>query len=50
MGITYPGEEDDTVRGVLNAAAMTYMAAALTSLLHLIHFAWIVFGNRSEEH
>lgn len=51
MGITYPGEEDDTVRGVLNAAAMTYMAAALTSLLHLLHFAYIVFGNRhGEEH
>lgn len=49
MGITRPGEEDDTVRGVLNAAAMTYMAAALTSLLHLVHFAWIVFGQRREE-
>jgi len=49
MGITTPGEEDDTVRGVLNAAAMTYMAAALTSLLHLLHFAFIVFGQRSGE-
>lgn len=49
LGLTAPGEEDDTVRGVLNAAAMTYMAAALTSLLHLLHFAFLVFGQRREE-
>jgi Zn-dependent membrane protease YugP len=49
MGITRPGEEDDTVRGVLNAAAMTYLAAALTSLLQLAYFAMQVFGQRREE-
>lgn len=49
MGITSPGDEDDTVRGVLNAAAMTYMAAALTSLLYLLHFASVVFGSRHQE-
>jgi Zn-dependent membrane protease YugP len=49
LGITRPGEEDDTVRGVLNAAAMTYLAAALTSLLQLLYFASLVFGQRREE-
>ncbi len=49
MGITRPGEEDETVSGVLNAAAMTYLAAALTSLMQLLYFASIVFGQRREE-
>ena len=49
LGITRPGEEDETVRGVLNAAAMTYLAAALTSLLQLLYFASLVFGQRREE-
>jgi hypothetical protein len=40
LGVTRPGEEDDTVRGVLNAAGLTYLAAAVTSLAYLIYFAW----------
>lgn len=38
-------EERDT-RKVLNAAAMTYVAAALVAVMELIRFALIVFANR----
>ena len=46
MGITRPGEEDDAVRSVLTAAGLTYMAAALLSLVQLLYWASIVFGRR----
>lgn len=53
LGITRGGEEDDTVRGVLNAAGLTYLAAAVTSLAYLIYFAWraglIGGGNRRDD-
>lgn len=50
MGITKPGDEDDTVRGVLLAAGLTYLAAALTAALHFAWYAYLVFGqNRREE-
>lgn len=39
-------EEDAVVGKVLNAAALTYIAAALTALLQLLYFASIVFGGR----
>jgi uncharacterized protein len=48
MGITRPGEEDEAVGSVLSAAAMTYMAAALMSLVQLLYWASIVFGRREE--
>ncbi|HEY4602498.1 MAG TPA: zinc metallopeptidase [Cerasibacillus sp.] len=38
-------EERDTKK-VLNAAAMTYVAAALVAVMELIRFALIIFGNR----
>lgn len=38
-------EERDTKK-VLNAAAMTYVAAALVAVMELIRFALIVFANR----
>jgi len=38
--------EDQTVAKVLNAAAMTYVAATLTALLQLLYFAMLVFGGR----
>jgi hypothetical protein len=38
LGITRPGPEDDAVRGVLLAAGMTYVAAAVTSILYLLYF------------
>jgi uncharacterized protein len=48
LGITRPGEEEDTVRGVLNAAGLTYVAAALTAMAEMIYWAMVVFGRREE--
>jgi len=38
--------EDRVVGKVLNAAALTYVAATVTALLQLLYFASIVFGGR----
>jgi Zn-dependent membrane protease YugP len=38
--------EDAVVGKVLNAAALTYVAAAITALLNLLYYAMIVFGDR----
>lgn len=40
LGIIRPGEEDRTVSKVLNAAGLTYVAAAVTSILWLLYYAW----------
>ncbi len=40
-------EEDRIVGNVLNAAAMTYVAATLTSIMTLLYYASIVFGRRN---
>jgi uncharacterized protein len=40
LGITQSGEEDDTVRSVLNAAGMTYVAAAVSSISMLLY--WLI--------
>lgn len=45
-GIVSPGAEANGVNQVLNAAALTYVAAALTAIFQLIYFASIVFGRR----
>ena len=45
-GILRSHEEQEAVRTVLRAAAMTYVAAAITSLLWLLYYAWLVFGRR----
>jgi len=42
-------EEERGVAKVLNAAALTYVAAALVSLLQLLKFIMIFAGGRSEE-
>jgi len=42
-------EEERGVGKVLNAAALTYVAAALISLLELLKFVMIFFNSRSEE-
>jgi len=47
-GITLPGEEQEEVGRVLNAAGMTYVAAAAISLMHLLYFASILMGGRRE--
>lgn len=39
-------EEDVVVGKVLNAAAMTYVAATITALATMLYYAWLVFGNR----
>jgi hypothetical protein len=39
--------EDQTVAKVLNAAAMTYVAATLTAILQLLYFALTVLGRRN---
>lgn len=41
-------EEDVVVGKVLNAAAMTYVAATITALATMIYYAMLVFGNRRE--
>ena len=46
MGIIRPGEEAAGVNKVLDAAALTYVAAFVASLGSLIYFLLIVFGNR----
>ena len=38
-------EEDKVVGQVLNAAAMTYIAATITAVLHLLYYAALVFGG-----
>lgn len=38
-------EEDREVGKVLNAAAMTYVAATVTAILQMLYFASIVFGG-----
>jgi hypothetical protein len=42
-------EEERGAAKVLNAAALTYVAAALISVLQLLKFIMIFAGNRSEE-
>ncbi|ANF96378.1 zinc metallopeptidase [Paenibacillus bovis] len=39
-------EEERNVGKVLNAAALTYVAAALLSVLELVRFLFLFFGNR----
>ncbi|MEW6237896.1 MAG: zinc metallopeptidase [Candidatus Omnitrophota bacterium] len=39
-------EENAGTRKVLNAAALTYVAAAVGSILTLLYYAMIIFGNR----
>lgn len=51
MSITRPGEEDDTVGGVLNAAGMTYVAAAVIALMNMLYWAWragLIGGGRRD--
>ncbi len=51
LGITRPGDEDDAVRRVLLAAGLTYLAAAVFSLIELIYWAWragLIGGGRRD--
>jgi Zn-dependent membrane protease YugP len=53
LGITQPGPEDNAVRGVLTAAGLTYVAAAVTSILWLLYYLYeaglIGGGNRRDD-
>lgn len=40
LGIVSGPEEDATVRGVLNAAGMTYLAAAIAAIAQLLYWMW----------
>lgn len=44
MGIIQPGAEQRGVAAVLNAAAMTYVAAAVSSILTLLYYVMIFAG------
>jgi hypothetical protein len=46
MGMIQPGEEAAGVNKVLNAAALTYVAAFVASLGTLIYYLLILLGNR----
>lgn len=50
-GIVAPGAETRGVSAVLNAAALTYLAAAISSLLQILYFAYRLglFNRRSRE-
>jgi Zn-dependent membrane protease YugP len=46
MGVIRSGEESAGVAKVLDAAALTYVAATLMALVQMLYWAWRVFGNR----
>lgn len=39
--------EDKIVGKVLSAAAMTYVAATITAIMHMLYYASLVFGRRN---
>lgn len=47
-GMLYPDELDGAQK-VLKAAALTYLAAAFTSLLWLLRILWMFFGRRGND-
>ena len=49
MGIIRPGEEAAGVNQVLDAAALTYVAAFVASLGTLLYFLLILTGSRGNE-
>jgi len=51
LHLTRSDEEDRTVSRVLHAAGLTYVAAAISSLLMLLYWAWRsgLFGGGSDD-
>ncbi|MDD3014669.1 MAG: zinc metallopeptidase [Candidatus Gastranaerophilales bacterium] len=41
-------EEAGGARNVLNAAAMTYIAAALYAILQILYYVWLLFGRNRD--
>lgn len=48
-GLVRPGEEAEGVRQILNAAAWTYFAAMISSLMQLLYFVMLISGNRRDD-
>ena len=46
LGLVQGPQETAGVSRVLNAAAMTYVAATITAILHLLYYAMLIFGRR----
>lgn len=46
MGLIRAGAEEAGVAKVLNAAAMTYVAATAVALMQLLYWVFVIFGNR----
>jgi Zn-dependent membrane protease YugP len=42
-------EEDQLVKKVLSAAALTYVAATLTAILTLLYYVSLVYGGRRND-
>jgi len=51
LGIINRGEEEDAVKGVLTAAGLTYVAAAVTSIMWLLYYLMRsgLLGGRSDD-
>ena len=47
LGLVTAGGEQQGVKKVLNAAALTYVAGALAALTQLLYFALVFLGNRN---
>jgi hypothetical protein len=45
-GLVNPGAEENGVSKVLNAAALTYVAGTLASIMSVLYYAFIIFANR----
>lgn len=50
MGMIRPGEEAAGVNKVLDAAALTYVAAFVASLGTLLYYLMVLTGSRGDEH
>ncbi len=48
MGLVAPGDETSGMNKVLNAAALTYVAAFLSALAHFLYYALQMLGNRRD--
>jgi uncharacterized protein len=47
LGILQSRQESAAVATVLNAAALTYVAATITAVAHLLYYALLIFGGGS---
>ena len=47
LNIIYDDELDDS-KTMLNAAALTYVASLITTLLQILRLAFIIFGRRDD--